>query len=113
MVAAADCANNTDPNGPTSANYSVARDRAALDNALGAAIRPADVVVCPGDIQSPGPWRRNARPELVVGTLVCGMQGDVPTVAWTDNERLAISVVRGEPAGPGLDQLYAWWSSHS
>lgn len=112
-VAAVDCGNNTDEGGPVTASYSVAGDRAALDAALSAAVRPADIVVCPGNIQSPGPWRRNARPEQVAGTLVCGMQGNVPTIAWTDAERMVLSAVSAEPVGPSLDQLYQWWSTHS
>lgn len=112
-VAIVNCGNNIDPSGPPSATYLVTRDRAALDAAFGAAVRPDAVVTCPGNIQSPGPWRRNATPQKVSGTLVCGVQDGVPTVAWTDTERMLVSVVRSDSPGPTLDQLYQWWSSHS
>jgi serine/threonine kinase PknH len=112
-AATVDCTGNSDPGGPASASYSLAADRAALDIALTAAVRPESIVVCPGNIQSPGPWRRNAAPDRVAGTLVCGMPGDIPTVVWTDVERMVVSVVRSDPPGPGLDQLYLWWSTHS
>jgi hypothetical protein len=75
--------------------------------------RGTAVVNCPGNIQSPGPWRRNATPRQVSGTLVCGLQQSRPTVAWTDDIVLLLGVVRADDKGPTLDQLYAWWSSHS
>jgi hypothetical protein len=71
------------------------------------------VVNCPGNIQSPGPWRRNATPQQVSGTLVCGLQASRPTLAWTDDIVLLLGVVRADATGPTLDQLYAWWSTHS
>jgi serine/threonine kinase PknH len=112
-VAKVNCTNNSDADGPTSASYVLIRDKAAPDAALTAAVIPDATVVCPGNIQSPGPWRRNAAPERVAGTLVCGMPAGVPTVAWTDVERMVVGVVRGGPTGPTLDQLYRWWSTHS
>ena len=112
-VATATCGANVDPGGPPSATYSLMRDRATLDAAFTAAVRPDAVVTCPGNIQSPGPWRRNATPQKVSGTLVCGVQDTVPTLAWTDTERMLVSVVRSDSPGPTLDQLYQWWSSHS
>ena len=107
------CDNNSDPGGPTSASYLLARDKTALDAAFTGAVRADAVVNCPGNIQSPGPWRRNATPQQTSGTLICGVQGGVPTVAWTDEERMSVSIVRSDPPGPSLDQLYQWWSSHS
>ncbi len=109
----AECGINSDPGGPTAAIFTLAVDKPALDAGLAGAIRPDSVVICPGNIQSPGPWRRNATPEQVSGTLVCGVQRDIPTVAWSDDQRLLLAVVRSDPPGPALDQLYAWWSSHS
>ena len=52
------------------------------------------VVNCPGNIQSPGAWRRNATPQQVSGTLVCGFRGGVPTLAWTDDAKLMLSLGR-------------------
>ncbi|MFN8228070.1 MAG: hypothetical protein U0R18_15285 [Mycobacterium sp.] len=112
-VATVTCDGNVDPGGPPSATYLLLRDRPALDAAFVAAVRPDAVVTCPGNIQSPGPWRRNATPQKVSGTLVCGVQDGVPTLAWTDTERMLVGVVRSDSPGPTLDQLYQWWSSHS
>jgi hypothetical protein len=70
-------------------------------------------MVCPPNIQSPGPWRRNDSPTVVRGTLFCGVQEGRPVVAWTNEEKLLLGVVRADPPGPPLEGLYAWWSSHS
>ena len=110
-VAMFNCANNSDPGGPTSATYLQARNKEALDAAFTGAVRADAVVNCPGNIQSPGPWLRNATPQLISGTLVCGVQGNIATVAWTDEERMLVSIVRSDPPGPLLDQLYQWWST--
>ncbi|MDT5173757.1 MAG: hypothetical protein QOG37_1008 [Mycobacterium sp.] len=43
---------------------------------------------CPGNIQSPGPWRRNGTPQKTSGVLFGGIQESRPTVAWTDDDDL-------------------------
>jgi hypothetical protein len=112
-LAQVDCTQNADTDGPPSATYTLVRDKAALQTAFDGVARDTAVVNCPGNIQSPGPWRRNATPQQVSGTLVCGLQQSRPTVAWTDDIVLLLGVVRADDKGPTLDQLYAWWSSHS
>ena len=107
------CAQNADAGGPPSATYTLLRNEASLSSAFDAVVRETRVVNCPGNIQSPGPWRRNATPQQVSGTLVCGFSGDVPRLAWTDDANLVLSSVDGAESGPNLDQLYVWWSSHS
>jgi serine/threonine-protein kinase len=112
-VAKFSCSGNTDSGGPPSATYTLFSDPLALRAGFGDDVRGTRVVNCPGNIQSPGPWRRNATPEQVSGTLLCGLRDDVPTVVWTDDDELLLSSVEGANAGPDLDQLYLWWSSHS
>ncbi|WP_051574333.1 hypothetical protein [Mycobacterium sp. URHB0044] len=112
-LAQVNCQKNADAGGPPSATYTLLRDGAALRAALDVEMRSAAVVTCPGNIQSPGPWRRNATPQQVSGTLVCGLQGGRPTLAWTDDIIGLLGVVRADAKGPTLDQLYAWWSTHS
>ena len=112
-LAQANCTQNADVGGPPSANYTLMRDKAALQAAFDGITRGTSVVNCPGNIQSPGPWRRNATPQQVSGTLVCGLQESRPTLAWTDDIVLLLGVVKADDKGPTLDQLYSWWSSHS
>lgn len=112
-LAQVDCMQNADTDGPPSATYTLMRDKAALQAAFDGVKSGTGVVNCPGNIQSPGPWRRNATPQQVSGTLVCGLQEGRPTVAWTDDIVLLLGDVKADAKGPTLDQLYAWWTSHS
>jgi hypothetical protein len=112
-VAAVNCTKNTDAGGPPSATYTLMKDAAALSAAVGAAIADANAVDCPGSIQSPGPWRRNASPQKIAGTLVCGLSQEQPQVIWTNDAELVLNAVRAGPEEPTLDQLYTWWSNHS
>ena len=107
------CGSNTDPDGPADGTYALAGDKTALAQALDRTSSDGTVVVCPGNIESPGPWRHNTTPDRVSGTLVCAMRGDIPTVAWTTDDARLLSTVSGGPQGPDLAGLYRWWSSHS
>jgi hypothetical protein len=107
------CDANSDPGGPISGTYSLSGDKTGLDNTFNDIVGAATRVNCPGNIQSPGPWRRNATPDKTSGTLFCGLRGDRPIVAWTDDARLLVNSVQAGPQAPTFDQLYAWWSSHS
>ena len=112
-LAVVDCGTNTDAGGPPTATYALFGDRQTLITAFEAVVDATRVVTCPGNLQSPGPWRRNATPQQVSGTLFCGFEQQRPTLAWTDEERSLLSTVRSGPQGPDLSQLYAWWSMHS
>ncbi|OBI72389.1 hypothetical protein A5663_08090 [Mycobacterium sp. E740] len=112
-LAQVDCDRNNDPDGPVSANYRLFGEKAALQAEFDAAIATASRVNCPGNIQSPGPWRRNATPDRVSGQLFCGLQDGKPIVVWSDEPRMTVSAVRAGADGPTFPQLYAWWSSHS
>lgn len=112
-LAQVSCDANSDTGGPRSATYTLVPNKAALDAALSHIVAASTQVNCPGNIQSPGPWRRNATPEKTSGVLFCGVQDGRPTVAWTDEARLVVSAIQSGPQGPTFDQLYAWWSAHS
>jgi serine/threonine kinase PknH len=112
-LAEVNCARNVDPGGPQASAYTLVRDKAAVDTAFNDIVRASTRVNCPGNIQSPGPWRRNATPHKTSGVLFCGFQQSRPMVAWTDVDDLLVSTVQSGPGGPTFDQLYAWWSSHS
>ena len=112
-LAKVSCDKNSDPDGPLSATYLLFPDANAAHGAFDQIVQAATVVECPGRIQSPGPWHRNATPDKTSGMLLCGTQQGNPMVAWTDDTELLVSVVNGQPPGPTIDQLYAWWMSHS
>lgn len=113
QVAVVDCARNLDPGGPASATYTLMVDPDALGAAFSAEVDGlSEVVVCPGNIQSPGPWRRADAPRPS-GVLVCGMSQDRSTLAWTDDARKLLVTAQGDPTDSALGDLYAWWSGHS
>ncbi|OBI46385.1 hypothetical protein A5707_21390 [Mycobacterium kyorinense] len=107
------CGPNADPDGPPSATYALFPNRAAVRAAFDRIVRTSATVDCPGRIQSPGPWHRNATPDQPSGMLLCGTHQGFPSVVWTNDDALLVSVVQTEPQGPTLDQLYSWWTSHS
>lgn len=112
-LAQVSCNDNTDIGGPRTANYMLAKNKESLRALFDGVVSTTSVVDCPGNIQSPGPWRRNATPQQVAGTLVCGFQQSKPTVAWTTDADLMVSEVQSGPQGPNMVQLYTWWASHS
>jgi serine/threonine protein kinase len=112
-LAAVSCAPNTDPDGPPSANYTLFADAAKLVSAFNHIVATGHVMECPGRIQSPGPWHHNATPDKNSGLLLCSIQQGRPTVTWTNDTELLLSVVSTDVEGPSIDQLYTWWMSHS
>jgi serine/threonine-protein kinase len=112
-LAKVSCGRNSDPDGPPSATYVLFPDNVALRAAFATVVKTTAAVDCPGRIQSPGPWHRNATPGETSGVLLCGMQHGYPAVAWTNDAELLVSVVQSELRGPTLEQLYLWWTSHS
>lgn len=108
------CGPNRDPGGPTDAVYTLYHDATALHDAFQNVMATATTEVCPGRIQSPGPWRKVANPAITQGTVFCGTRDDRPTMAWTvDSQLLLANIQSHPPANPDLDQLYTWWSTHS
>lgn len=112
-LAAVSCGANADPDGPPSATYALFPDTAKLGSAFNHIVATATVMECPGRIQSPGPWHHNATPDKISGALLCAIQQGQPTVTWTNDAALLLSVIKTNPDGPTIEQLYAWWMSHS
>jgi serine/threonine-protein kinase len=112
-LAKVSCDKNSDPDGPPSATYTLFSDAAAQRDAFNRLVQESSVIECPGRIRSPGPWHRNATPDKTSGMLLCGLQQGNPLVSWTNHLELLIGVVHGEPQGPTVEQLYAWWTLHS
>lgn len=111
-LGAVTCGLNTDPGGPRAGRYTLLADLPALQEQFTAITSTTRQQICPGNIQSPGPWRHNATPDLVAGQLYCGIRDDgTPIIAWTDEARLLLSVVDSAPGGEVA--AFKWWSSHS
>jgi serine/threonine-protein kinase len=112
-LAAVSCDRNADQDGPPSATYMLFPDATSLRGAFNRIVQGTTIIDCPGRIQSPGPWHRIATPDKTSGMLLCGSQQGNSMVAWTNDAELLVSVINAEPPGPTIDQLYAWWMSHS
>ena len=107
------CALNGDPGGPTAARYSLMPSVEALQRTFNKLASEASTVICPGNIMSPGAWRHNATPELVAGTVFCATKANEQLVAWSTDDKLLLNVASSPDGAPTLDQLFAWWGSHS
>lgn len=107
------CEKNSDPDGPMSATYLLFADATSLRGAFDRIVQSSNIIECPGRIQSPGPWHRNATPDKASGMLLCGTQDGNLLLGWTNDAEQLISVAKAGPQGPTIDQLYAWWTSHS
>jgi serine/threonine kinase PknH len=111
VLAEVTCNQSSEVGGPVSATFSMVRDSAALNAAFGRTVRDLNVVVCPGDIQSPGPWHTATMPQRARGILVCGLRDNVPTLAWTNDDEQLLSIIRGHRQDLTLEQLLGWWTS--
>jgi serine/threonine-protein kinase len=107
------CAPNRDPGGPTAARYSLMPSADTLSRAFNKLVAESSTVICPGNIMSPGAWRHNATPDQVAGTVFCATKGTEQLVAWTTDDTLLLNVVSSADAAPTLEELFAWWGSHS
>ena len=114
-LAALQCGSHPAIPAANTAHYTLYEVTTDLDTAFTAVTAATAPQVCPGGYQSPGAWRRNASPELVAGTLLCGTnQAAQPTVAWTTESTLVLATINADtPQFPTLAQLYTWWSTHS
>jgi len=111
-LAAVTCGPNIDPGGPRVGRYTLVADLPAMQTQFAEITSSTRQQICPGNIQSPGPWRHNATPDQVAGQLYCGTRDDgTPIIAWTDDARLLLSVV--DAAAGGEVAAFKWWSSHS
>ena len=113
-AAVTSCRGNADLAAPSTSTYTLARSpeamRAEFDRVMNGP--GTETVVCPDNMQSPGPWRRLTNPDQPVGTLWCGLRGGQPVLAWTLDSEAFIGTIQSPDRG-ALDQLYTWWASHS
>lgn len=112
-IATLTCGRNDDQGGPLTGLYTVFPDRALLNEAFDRAVAASEQLICPGNIQSPGPWHRMQTPQKNTGIVFCGTRDQKPTIIWSDTERMLLSTVQSTVDGTTLDALYGWWTQHS
>ncbi|QUR68491.1 serine/threonine-protein kinase [Mycobacterium spongiae] len=109
-VAMFDCGQNTYQGGPSRAVYGLFTDTDQLKKAFDDDIAAVDLLNCPGEGPSPDGWHYNQNPDVTAGMIACGTYKDHPNVVWTNETKLTLSDVFGDPAT--LDELHDWWAKY-
>lgn len=109
-----ECGRNIEVGGPVAATYTLYEDRGALRAAFQALVEESRAVICPGRIQSPGPWHRASTPPgKSDGMLLCGFRQNLPRIVWTAEADLLLSDVQADERAATFEPLFAWWGTHS
>lgn len=112
-LAVVQCGPGVDRDGPDSATFTLFGGDRTMTDAFDELVGRLALVDCPGDIQSPGPWRVSTGPQQARGILVCGFDGEAPVVGWTQLETHILSVVAADSPGSSMAELFQWWSRQS
>jgi serine/threonine kinase PknH len=102
-LAAVECGQNTNLNGPKSATYALFADADALSQAFDGDRQVTDLMTCPGSGPSPQPWRP--------GMIACATYKGQTNLIWSNQDELVLGDVYGDP--PAIAELYQWWRSIS
>jgi len=109
-VALVTCGPNTQPGGPSKATYGLFPNAATLKKAFKDDIANVSLVNCPGEGASPVNWHYDQTPNDMAGTIACGTYNNHPNVIWTNDEKLMLSDVAGDPAS--VEELHTWWDNY-
>ena len=101
-----ECDKNSSAGGPVTARYSLFPDRVTLNDQFREIVKDDEQwVPCPGGaLDSPTMWTNSSG--QVAGELACGIYGNEPNIAWTDESKLFLGDVRSDGS---MAQLYGWW----
>ena len=109
-VAMVTCGQNNQPGGPSKATYGLFPTPATLKNAFKDDIANVSLVNCPGEGASPVSWHYDQTPNDSAGMIACGNYNNHPNVIWTNDEKLMLSDVSGDPAT--VEDLHTWWDNY-
>jgi serine/threonine kinase PknH len=109
-VAMVSCGQNTQPGGPSRATYGLFPTPDTLKKAFDDDIGNVSLVNCPGEGASPVAWHYDETPKVVVGMIACGTYNDHANVIWTNDQKLMLSDVSGDPAT--VKDLHTWWDNY-
>lgn len=65
---------------------------------------------CPGDGRSPAGWHYDETPDDRAGLIACGTSDNHANVIWSNDARLMLSDVTGDPAT--VEDLHTWWDAY-
>lgn len=109
-VAMVTCGQNTQPGGPSRATYGLFPTPDRLKTAFDDAIGDLSLVNCPGEERSPIGWHYDETPNDTAGLIACGSHHNRPNVIWSNDARLMLSDVTGDPAT--VEDLHTWWDAY-
>ena len=109
-VAMVSCGQNTQPGGPTKATYGLFATPDNLKKAFNDDIGNISAVNCPGESDSPVTWHYDESPKTVAGMIACGTYQGHANVIWTNDQKLMLSDVSGDPAT--IKDLHTWWDNY-
>ncbi len=104
------CGQNTQPGGPSHATYGLFPTPDRLKRAFNDDIANVSLVNCPGEGRSPVSWHYDETPNEMAGLIACGTYNNHPNVIWTNEEKLMLSDVSGDPAT--IKDLHTWWDAY-
>ena len=100
-VAMVDCGQNTNPGGPSRAVYGLFANPDVLNKAFNDDIADVQLMNCPGEGQSPDSWHYDKTPTVTAGMVACATYKNQPNVIWSNQAKLMLSDVFGDP--PAID----------
>ncbi|BBX72568.1 hypothetical protein MSHI_04740 [Mycobacterium shinjukuense] len=109
-VAMVDCGQNSNQGGPSRAVYGLFPNLSALKQAFNDDIAAVELANCPGEGPSPDGWHYEKDPTVTVGMIACGTYKNHPNVIWSNEPKLMLSDVFGDPAT--LEDLHNWWAKY-
>ncbi|WP_042914841.1 hypothetical protein [Mycobacterium canetti] len=109
-VAMVDCGQNTNRGGPSRAIYGLFANPDKLKQAFNDDIAAVELMNCPGEGPSPDGWHYNQTPDVTAGMIACGTYKNRPNVIWSNEAKLTLSDVFGDPAT--IEDLHNWWAKY-
>jgi serine/threonine protein kinase len=109
-LAMVDCGQNSQPGGPSRAVYGLFANPGALKQAFDDDIAAGQLMDCPGGSSSPGGWHFDQTPDVTAGMIACGTYKNHPNITWTNESKLMLSDVFGDPAT--IEDLHTWWTKY-
>jgi serine/threonine kinase PknH len=111
-LAMVNCKQNSITGGPSSAVYGLFANPDTLKKAFTDDIGAdgAQLMNCPGGGTSPDTWHHDKTPTVTAGQIACATYKSHPNVIWSNNAKLMLSDVFGDP--PALEDVYTWWTKN-
>jgi serine/threonine kinase PknH len=90
--------------------YGMFANADALKKAFNDDIAAGQLMNCPGGGPSPDSWHYDKTPTVTAGMVACATYKDHPNVVWTNEAKLMLSDVFGDP--PTIEDLHGWWEKY-